>query len=104
MLKLIAAAALSTALTGCVLAPNEIRPDIRHDSHTSQHEPFTSHPTNMGAESINVTAEWRLGHTFVDVSEGYNISPGDGQVCNGGICGPRELFSASIGYIFEVKP
>lgn len=104
MLKLIAAAALSAALTGCVLAPNDIRADLQHDSHTTQHEPFTSHPTNMGAQSVNLTAEWRAGHAFIDVREGYNVTPADKYPCIGGICGPRELFSASVGYIFEVKP
>lgn len=94
------------ACTGCAVAPNTISPFVEHVSHISQHEPFTSHPTNYGYEEIGVQAHWNLpAHFYVDVAEGYN--PGksntNGQATDG-LYGGREVFTARIGYTFRVKP
>lgn len=88
-------------LSGCALAPNTVRTEVEHISHVSQH--FGADRTNMGSESLNVIAQWRLGNAYIEAGEGYNLSPADGQPCNGGLCGPRELFTAAVGYSFEVK-
>jgi hypothetical protein len=100
--------AISALLTGCALAPNTVRTDVSHMSHASQH--FGPNRTNFGAQMLNVTAQWKLGHWFAEVGESYNVSSGMGTgtgwtyVCPGGICGPREITTVSAGYIFQVKP
>lgn len=102
---LMAIFAIST-VSGCALAPNTVRTEVQHMSHVTQH--FGDHRTNIGSESLNVIAEWRRGGAYVDISEGYNLSSGMGVVqgipCPGGICGSREIFTASVGYIWRVKP
>ena len=90
------------SLSGCALAPNTIRTDVSHLSHLSQH--FGDHRTNMGAEMAEVTARWNDGGAFVDLTEGYNLSPSDEHVCIGGICGPRELTEVSVGYEWRIRP
>lgn len=94
-------AAWVVTLSGCALAPNTIRTEVEHISHMSQH--FGPDRTNMGSESINVIARWDLGHAYIEAGEGYNISPADGHECIGGLCGPREMFTAAVGYSFTVK-
>jgi len=88
--------------TSCALAPNTVRTEVEHISHVSQH--FGADRTNIGAETVNVIAQWRRGGAYLDIGEGVNVSPADGQPCNGGLCGPREVFTASVGYIWQVKP
>lgn len=91
------------ALTGCqTLEPNTITPFLEHDSHASQH--FGPHPTNYGYNEVGVQAHWDLPSKFyVEMAEGYNFAPKNGQLC-AGLCGPREVFSARVGYVFKVKP
>jgi hypothetical protein len=97
--------ATSILSTGCAsLLPNSIGPEFAHSSHISQHQPFTSHPTNIAYETVGVTARWHTSSGFyLDVSEAYNMAPKDGQVC-AGMCGPREIFTARAGYAFQVRP
>lgn len=96
------AVVIALNLSGCALAPNTIRTEVSHLSHLSQH--FGDHRTNMGAEYAQVIAQWRWGGLYAEVGEGYNVSPSDDQVCMGGICGPRELTTATVGYVFQVRP
>jgi len=119
VLALISAAAV---LPGCAvcerLEPNTIRPEVQHISHIGQH--FGGNQTHFGAELVGVTAEWKYKHVFVDLGEHYNISPGgfrqqhtvhpDGSwsddysnSCAGGLCGPRETTTITIGYEFKLK-
>lgn len=94
-------------LTGCTaLEPNSFRVEAEHISHMTQHEPFTDHPTNIGDESIEMLAHWKvLQHGYFEIGEGLNVSPHQaGKDCNGGLCGPREIFIARAGYIFTVRP
>jgi hypothetical protein len=89
-------------LSGCALAPNTIRTEAEHISHASQH--FGANRTNMGSESVNVIAQWRFGNAYIEAGEGYNLSPAErGKPCDGGLCGPREMFTAAVGYSFEVR-
>lgn len=100
MRGIVTIAALS--LSGCAMAPNTIRTEVSHLSHISQH--FGDHRTNIGAEYAQVVAQWRWSGFYAEVGEGYNLSPTDDHVCQGGICGPRELTTATVGYVFEVRP
>lgn len=93
---------LPVLLTSCALAPNTVRTEITHLSHLSQH--FGSHRTNFGAQYAQVVAQWRWRGLYAEIGEGYNISPARGDDCAGAICGPRELSTATVGYVFEVKP
>lgn len=95
-------AALACAFSsGCCLAPNTVRTEVQHVSHLTQH--FGPDRTNMGYEAFNVVAQWRKGGAYLDVGDGVNVSPRDGYRCIGGMCGPREIFTASVGYVFQVK-
>lgn len=97
---------LAGLLSGCAAAPNTVRTAVQHQSHLSQH--FDGSRENLGAQLLNVTAQWRFGHWFAEVGESYNLSPdtrrGWVDYCRGGICGNRELTTVSAGYVFEVKP
>ena len=76
-------------------------------SHISQH--FGADRDNKGAQLLNVTAQWRLGHWFAELGESYNLSqdketkPNWVDYCRGGICGNREITTVSVGYVFEIK-
>lgn len=88
-------------LSGCCLAPQTIRTELEHVSHATQH--IGSDRTHMGAELVAVVARWRKGGAYLDVSEGYNVTPADDHLCIGGICGPREVFTAAVGYEWSVR-
>ncbi len=84
------------ALAGCsTLEPDAIRVVTEHESHALQHQPFTSSPTNYGANSVNLELHWQKGPAFLDLSEGYMFN-GD-QMCNWKVCGGRETFKARVG-------
>jgi hypothetical protein len=100
------AIALALILSDCALAPNTVTPQLTHESHILQHEPFTSTPTNYFANIAEIEARWKLPHHFVlSVADGVNLArsyPNDPSY--GEIMGrTRETFRASIGYSFEVK-
>lgn len=101
MKALIAVAALS--LTGCALVPNTVSPFVEHVSHASQH--FGADKTHYGYEQIGVAARWNVKHAFLEISEGFN--PGKrnsaGAACDA-LYGGREVFTARVGYTFEVRP
>lgn len=100
MLKAISAAlAAAFLLQGCAVLPNTVGPELEHMSHATQHEPFTSHPTNYGSEILNFTAEWARDDGTgprLDISEGAVIGPDE-------IAGPREQFSARFGWRFRIR-
>jgi hypothetical protein len=100
------AAALLAALSGCAtLEPNAINVEGEHLSHLTQHRPFTDHPTDYGANELGVIAHWNLGsHAYADVGEGYNFSHNWPAInSHGEIVGPREQFTARIGWTFRVR-
>lgn len=99
MRRLACLAALS--VSGCTLLPNTVRTEALHISHFSQH--FGDRRTNIGCESLEVVARWSARGAYFDLGEGVNISPADGQVCNGGLCGPREMTTLAVGYEWSVK-
>lgn len=100
---------LAFALSGCstltAVIPNTIAPELEHMSHASQHAPFTSSPTAYGANIAQLTAQWNLPHHFYfNASEGVNLNRhyASGDSC-GEIEGPREQFTARIGYNFKLR-
>lgn len=96
------------ALSGCMaLAPNTVRPEIAHYSHATQHEPFTSNPTNYGSEVASVILHWDLPKQFsLELGEGYDLDKpwkaGNHTVIAGEMAGPREEFTARVGYAFKI--
>jgi hypothetical protein len=87
-----------SSLFGCALAPSEIRADVGHESHATQHRPLAAHPTNYGrAVELGLTAHWERGPVSLDVSESYSLWGNDGSPA------PRELFQAKVGYVIWHK-
>jgi hypothetical protein len=97
------------ALHGCVLVPNSIRPEVEHMSHATQHEPFTSHPTNYGVNMVDLVAHWDIKKiAYVEIGEGIALGKPTGcaQYADAGygeVIGPREQFIARIGLIIPTK-
>jgi hypothetical protein len=94
---------LTRCLGGCALAPDSVRPELRHLSHLTQHAPFTDAPTRYGADTVGVYAHWDLPHrAFVEVGDGVSLdhhySYGYGEVL-----GPREQFEARVGFDIRVR-
>ncbi len=106
-MKIIAACTLLT-LGGCALVPNSVRPEFEHISHATQHEPFTNHPTEYGANMANLVLHWDLPkHFSLELAEGIDLDKAYavyGQPEHGEIMGPREQFSGRISYSIQVKP
>jgi hypothetical protein len=108
------AAGLAGGIGGCAaITPNYIAPELVHQSHAVQH--FGSDRTNYGSEALALEAHWDLPkHLFLDVSEGialdkrmnypgYVNSGGTTMYGYGEVLGPREQFTAKIGYRFQLK-
>ena len=97
---------LCLLLTACAAAPDVIRPEIEHMSHATQHPPFVAVNENYGANLAGITAEWKLRDIHIELNESVNIShgwSGNGIRGYGEIEGPRESFSARVGYDIHVK-
>lgn len=94
-------AALS--LTGCAsIQPNYYTMEFTHTSHLSQH--FGDKPTNYGYGMLSLGAYWESDAGFFlhlregIVTEACKTFQGH-QEC-GGLYGPREVFSGTVGYKF----
>lgn len=95
---------MALAASGCALAPTYVAPELEHMSHLTQHEPFSDHPTRYGANIAQVTAHWDQGLLYEELSEGINLNQHYDQSNScGEIMGPREQFTAKIGYKIMVK-
>lgn len=70
--------------------------EVDHVSHVTQH--FGSHPTDYGYDSANLVARWSREHLYAELSEGIVLESRDGR-SYGGLWGPREVFSAKVGYV-----
>ena len=92
----------AAALSGCAVLPNTIAPEFEHMSHATQHAPLTEHPTRYGANIAQVTAQWDYGRAYVSLSEGIDLNR-HYPYSYGEIEGPREQFTARIGYRFTVR-
>ena len=114
VIALLAAIALAVFIcasaTGCAaLVPNSITPELEHLSHASQHHPFTENPARYGANLANLVLRWDLGSRLhLDLAEGASLDkryakPQYAQDSCGEVEGPREEFSARIGYSFNLK-
>lgn len=88
---------------GCAALPNSVAPEFTHISHASQH--FGANHTNYGANIANVTAEWDFGkHAYLTLSEGIDLDRHYRDINSyGDIIGPREQFTAKVGYKFVIK-
>ena len=97
----------AVAASGCAsLVPNSVRPELEHQSHLTQHEPFTDHPADNAANFASVALHWDLAqrHAFFEIAEGVNLSPHwQDPDTYGDVMGPRETFTARIGYVFQVR-
>lgn len=100
-MKILVACA-AVLIPGCCLVPNSVRPEIEHESHLSQHEPFAEHPTNLGVNIASVMLHWDLPHSYLEIGDGVAISPRTG-LGYGDIEGPREEFSARVGIVIPVR-
>lgn len=99
---MIRALLLCAALQGCCLAPDSIRPEFEHMSHASQH--FGPHQENVGSDIANVVAHWDLRpRLYFEIAEGVDIDQHHDGGYSGEIIGPREEFSARVGYVFKLK-
>lgn len=93
------------AVAGCALAPNSIRPEFEHLSHLTQHRPFTDSPSDYNINMVNLIAHWDVRGAYIEIGEGVVLNryyPGENSY--GEIMGPREQFTARIGYVFQVHP
>jgi hypothetical protein len=75
-------------------------------SHATQHPPFAAENGHIGTTMAGITAEWKVRHIQIELNESVNLSrswSADGLSGWGEIQGPREEFSARIGYNFEVR-
>lgn len=97
--------ALLAALPLCAhawdLRPNDIRAEVEHISHVTQH--FGAVGTNYGYNDIAVVFRWRLtSRLSFEIAEGMSIDPvirtADGERMYGALFGPREVFHARIDY------
>lgn len=97
---------LMLPLTGCALAPTYVAPELEHMSHLTQHGVMgvhNDHPCD-GIEIAQITAHWDIGPKFyLDVSEGIALNSQSSVNAYGEIYGPREQFTAKIGYKIMVK-
>lgn len=90
-------------LAGCAsLTPDSVSIFTQHISHATQHEPFTTEPTNYGSDIAGIAVAYTpLSRLHLSLSEGATIEPCD-RVLNqrecGGMWGPREVFQATISY------
>lgn len=95
---------LFVSLNGCAIAPDSIRPEVEHLSHLSQHKPFTDHPAHYGSDLVSVIARWDIRKAFYfEIGEGVALEKYDRWTQSyGELVGPREEFTARVGYIFVV--
>ena len=97
--------AICICLTGCAVAPDYVRPELYHDSHITQHPPFTATNGHVGSSGVGITAEWQINRLQIELNESVNLCRGwtmNGVNGYGETQGPREEFSARIGYNFKV--
>ena len=102
-IRIMVIAAVAAQLSACMaIVPNSVRPEFEHMSHMTQHAPFTDHPTRYGANVANLVLHWDAPHHIqVEVAEGIDMDRAWGQ-SEGEILGPREEFTARIGYSFII--
>lgn len=98
MFAMAALVVLGSSLTGCAVLPDELEPEIYHESHITQHEPFDTSPTNFGRNVAAASLNWERGPVELRVEDGYSFHGNDG--C--GSC-PREVFRATLGYKIPLR-
>jgi len=81
-------------MAGCAtLEPNAVRAFVGHESHATQHEPFTNHTTNYGrGAEVGIITHWQRGPMSIDLSESYSLQGTDGAHV------PREAFELKAGW------
>jgi hypothetical protein len=95
---------LLSVFSGCALTPSYIEPEIEHMSHATQHQPFTNEPKRYGAEIASLVVGWDVHNVSIQLAEGVALDKHYAwDNSNGEIMGPREQFSARVGYRFAIK-
>jgi len=94
---LIAALCLTARARAFDLYPDALAIEAQHVSHVTQHEPFTSTPTNYGYNAIDLALKWRYGPLQLVVSDGVVTERCYVDHC-GGLAGKREVFNARVSY------
>lgn len=96
---------LFLSISGCALAPTYIAPELEHMSHITQHGAMGTHNDHIkdAVAIAQVTAHWDVGQAFLEISEGIALNRKSGDYAYGEIYGPREQFTAKIGYKIMVK-
>lgn len=97
---------LAIGLNGCAaVIPSYVAPEIVHMSHITQHGVMGTHNDErcQGIEIIQLTAHWDFGHAMAEISDGIAVDRASGQYSYGEIYGPREQFTAKVGYRFALK-
>jgi hypothetical protein len=95
------------ALTGCAtVQPAYWDAAITHVSHATQHA--GEHHTEYGYNMAAIGAHWEpTSRLHIDVTEGVVLEPCIQLYAHtecGGLYGPREVFTATVGYRFWRKP
>jgi hypothetical protein len=90
------------ALNGCAaLVPDEFGVEAEHVSHISQH--FGPDRHEYGFDALSAVARWRWGaHFYAEMSDGAVIEDCRSGYC-GALWGPREVFEARAGYVFQIR-
>lgn len=82
------------------LIPNVLTIEVSHESHASVGAPFTScNRCEDGLTTVSAIAGWKVGGAYLQIGEGVNIDGRNG----GGFYGPKEVFTARVGYQFKLK-
>jgi|SRR5579863_8141341 len=103
---ILAVTALATAhCAHADILPDTAKLEIEHVSHATQH--FGPNPHEYGINAASVVLRWQLSSRFtLDLAEGMILSDCrvryDEHIC-GSFYGPREVFSARLGYTFWSK-
>lgn len=86
--------------------PDDLRLEAEHISHATQHEPFTSKPTDYRFDAVSLVARWHRGPLSLEIGEGESLDAGvliGGHLVHGALLGPREVFHARLGLLLWRK-
>lgn len=89
-------------LSGCsCLEPNTVRLYAEHVSHATQH--MGSDKTEYGYNTVNIELHYQRGGAFLDLAEGLNLNAKSNWEEFGALAGPREVFTARVGYEIPLR-
>jgi len=107
-LRSIVAAAITAAISSCVLVPNSVRPEMEHDSHITEHSPIARAPMGYYVNKAQLALHWDMpGRLFMEIADGVSMGPcwtNRALAGCGEMLGPREEFSLRVGAVIQVRP